>query len=104
MGIEIKREGRQVAMVLSDELTIYTVAETKAALASIFEETSEVEIDLSGVNEMDTAGLQFMLIAKRYPGKAVRFVNHPPAVLRLVDLANLGSALGDPLFIAAERS
>ena len=104
MGIEIKREGRQAAMALSGELTIYTVAEIKAALAGVFENASEVEIDLAGVNEADTAGLQFMLIAKRYPGKTVRFVNHPPAVLRLVDLANLGSALGDPLFIAAERS
>ena len=53
---------------------------------------------------MDTAGLQLMLIAKRYPGKSVQFVNHPPAVLRLVDLANLGSALGDPLYLAAVES
>ena len=45
-----------------------------------------------------------MLIAKRHPGSRVRFVNHPPAVRRLIDLANLGGAFGDPLFIAAIES
>ena len=104
MDIEIRQEGGRVMMALGEELTIYTVAEIKATLSEAFEVSSEIEIDLSRVCEIDTAGLQFMLIAKRCAGKTVRFVNHPPGVLRLVDLANLGSALGDPLYIAAERS
>jgi hypothetical protein len=45
-----------------------------------------------------------MLIAKRNPGKDVRFINHPQSVLRLVDLANLGEVFGDPLFISATGS
>lgn len=104
MGLEVRREGAQAWATLTGELTIYTVAEIKAALAAELSAVDEIEIDLSGVSEMDTAGLQLMLIAKRYPGKALSFVNHPKAVLRLVDLANLGSALGDPLYIAAVES
>ena len=50
----------------------------------------------------DEPGAQ--LIVKRHPGCDVRFVNHSPEILRLVDLANLGGALGDPLFIAASPS
>ena len=38
-----------------------------------------------------------MLMAKRSAGRSVRFVNHSAAVLRLLDLARLGGALGDPL-------
>jgi len=104
MGIEFQRDGTRSSATLTGELTIYTVGELKAALAAELEAVDELEIDLTGVTEMDTAGLQLMLIAKRYPGKTVQFVNHPPAVLRLVDLANLGSALGDPLYLAAVES
>ena len=104
MGIEIRRDGGRAEMALTGELSIYTVAEIKDALAKLLAHADDVEIDLSGISEMDTAGLQLMLIAKRYPGKAVRFVRHSSVVLRLVDLANLGGALGDPLFIAADRS
>lgn len=103
MNIEIDRTGHSASVSLSGELTIYTVAEVKAGLAEAMNSASEIEVDLAGISEMDSAGLQLMLIAKRSPGKAVCFVNHPASVLRLVDLANLGSLLGDPLFISASK-
>ena len=104
MSLELERSGNQARVVLSGELTIYTVGETKAGLAEAMNGADEVEVDLASVTEIDTAGLQLMLIAKRNPDVQLRFVNHPPAVLRLVDLANLGAALGDPLIIAAAES
>jgi len=104
MSIEIKRTGNSARVSLAGELTIYSVTEIKAGLAEAMASAGEIEVDLSGITEMDTAGLQLMLIAKRNPGKAVCFVNHPPAVLRLVDLANLGGLLGDPLFISAIKT
>lgn len=104
MGFDVRREGARASATLTGELTIYTVGEIKVALSAELAVVDEIEIDLTGVNEMDTAGLQFMLIAKRYPGKTLRFTNHSQAVLRLVDLANLGSALGDPLYLAAVES
>lgn len=104
MALDVVREGSPFRATLRGELTIYTVATIKAALSDELVTADAIEIDLSGVTEMDTAGLQWMLIAKRFPGKTVSFVNHPPVVLRLVDLANLGSALGDPLYLAAVES
>ncbi len=101
MGLEVRKDGTHAWAALTGEVTIYTVSEIKAALSRELEGSETIEIDLAGVNEMDTAGLQFMLIAKRYPGKTVHFTNHPPVVLRLVDLANLGGALGDPLLFTA---
>ena len=88
-------------LTLSVEMTIYNAAQIKATLAEAMRAAAEVEVDLSAIADIDTAGLQLMLIAKRHPECRVRFVNHSPEVLRLVDLANLGGALGDPLFIAA---
>ena len=58
-----------------------------------------VEVDLSGVNEIDTAGLQLMLQLKRKCGTRLRLVNHSPAVLQILDLSNLGAQFGDPVVI-----
>ena len=104
MSVDVEMLGKNARVALSGELTIYSAAEIKAAMAEVMGVCSEIEVDLSGITEIDTAGLQLMLIVKRNPGSDVRFVNHPPEVLRLVDLANLGGALGDPLFIAASQS
>ena len=90
-------------LALEGELTIYVAAETKARLANAMLSADRLEIDLSGITEIDTAGLQLMLLAKRNIGKDVVFVNHSPAVLRLLDLANLGSVLGDPLVLSAKE-
>lgn len=104
MSIEVRREGNTARVTLGGELSIYTVAEIKASLADCMEYADQIDVDMFGVTEMDTAGLQLMLIAKRNPGKEVRFVNHPQSVLRLIDLANLAGVLGDPLVISARES
>ena len=104
MNVQVEQTGNSARVKLAGELTIYTAAEVKAALAEVMIKSGQIEVDLSGVTEIDTAGLQLMLIVKRNPESMVRFVNHPASVLRLVDLANLGAALGDPLFISAIES
>jgi anti-sigma B factor antagonist len=101
MSVHVEPLGKSARVMLSGELTIYNVAEIREALAAAMDRCDEIEVDLSAISEIDSAGLQLMLIVKRNPGKAVRFVNHPQSVLRLVDLAHLGEALGDPLFISA---
>ncbi len=85
------------------ELSIYSVAELRTEWLAALHEHDELEIDLGRIEEIDTAGLQLMLMAKRCAGKTVRFVNHADAVLRLLDLANLGGVLGDPLLVADAR-
>lgn len=82
-----------VRVPLSGELTIYTAAEVRATLAEAMARASEIEVDLGEITDIDTAGLQLMLIARRNPRSGVHFVNHSPAVLRLVELANVGAAL-----------
>ena len=104
MSVEVEYTGTSARVMLAGELTIYSAAEVKSALAEAMARASELEVDLSGITEFDSAGLQLMLIVKRHPQSTVRFVGHPPEVLRLVDLAQLGEALGDPLFIAASAA
>jgi len=103
MSIDVKCDGDMARLALSGELNIYTVAEIKATLADCMARAGRIEVDLFGITDVDTAGLQLMLIAKRNPGTEVRFVNHSRCVLRLVDLANLAGVLGDPLVIPARE-
>jgi anti-sigma B factor antagonist len=50
---------------LPGELTIATVAESWTALAADLATGADLELDLSGVVELDTAGLQLLLMAVR---------------------------------------
>lgn len=93
----------ETGAALSGELTIYTASEIKQRCAELLAKRSDLEINLAGVTEIDTAGLQLMLLLKRKPGSDVRFVDHSSPVMRLLDLANLGGALGDPVLIRAAK-
>lgn len=101
MGISITEHAGGCRMQLDGEVNINTAAEIRAALQQAIAEHEDTEVDLGGVEAMDTAGLQLMLMAKRCEGKSVRFVNHSPAVLEVLELANLGQQLGDPLLLRA---
>lgn len=99
MSVQITENEGLCRVSIDGEVTISTVAEIKASLASAVMQHEETEVDLGGVDEMDTAGLQMMLAAKRCDGRKLRFVNHSAAVLHMLDLANLGQQLGDPVLI-----
>lgn len=101
MSYELTLDAGSGVAKLAGELGIYTVAELRTRLQEMLGVVDTIEVDLSGVTEIDTAGLQLMLLAKRQDGKTVRFSNHSAAVIKLVDLANLGKMLGDPMFIGA---
>jgi len=85
---------------LSGELTIYTAGEIKQRFAEL-PAGGTLDVDLSGVSEIDSAGLQLMLLLKKKPDAEIRFVHHSAPVVRLVDLANLAGALGDPMILSA---
>lgn len=85
---------------IAGEMTIYHAAEMKGELLPCLEHGTEAEIDLSEVSEMDTAGFQLLLLAKREAassGKQLRLVAHSPAVLEVLDLFNMVSYFGDPV-------
>lgn len=96
--------GERCCLAIDGEATIYSVAELKAGFAALAPSCAMVEIDLSGVTEIDTAGLQLMLMAKRIEGRNVHFVNHSDVVLQLLEMSNLAGAVGDPLIIAAAEA
>lgn len=104
MAIQIKRKGDFVHVHITEALNIYCATEAKDKLLQSLEKGQEVEVDLSELDELDTAGVQLMLMLKNEAqrlGKNCSFVNHSPAVREVIDLLNLATALGDPVVIPA---
>lgn len=86
---------------LPAELTIFRAAELKQLLLA---EPSALEINLSGVTEIDSAGVQLLMLAKKNAQAAqreLRLVAHSPAVLEVFELLNVAGYFDDPLVMAA---
>ena len=85
------------ALRIEGELSIYRANELKQAL---FDEPRPVEIDLSGVSEIDTVGVQLLMLAKKTAlaqQRELRLVAHSPAVTDVFELLDLAAYFDDPL-------
>ena len=94
-------------LALEADLTIYNVVDAKHRLLDAVRSLKTLELDLSQVGEMDTAGFQLLVLAKREAqrlGRTLRIVAHSPAVLEVLEFYNMVAFFGDPVVIpAAER-
>lgn len=87
---------------LDGDMTIYEAAALKTSLLTALKEAPMLELDLSGIEELDTAGLQLLLLLKQEAqaeGQHVRFIQHSPAVREVLDLCDLAAIFGDPIVI-----
>ena len=93
---------------LTEDLTIYHALEQKNALLAALAGTDDLELDLMHVGEIDTAGLQLLILLKKEAqraGKTISIVAHSQSVRAVIDFCKLAAELGDPLIIpAAEAS
>lgn len=94
-------------LTLEADLTIYNAIDAKHQLLDAVHSLKTLELDLSQVGEMDTAGFQLLVLAKRESqklGRTLRIVAHSPAVLEVLEFYNMVAFFGDPVVIpAAER-
>lgn len=92
--------------VLRGELTIYHAESLRAQLLSRLESGAELEVDLHDVTEVDSAGIQVLMAAKKEAqkrGQDMRLVGHSRPVLELFELLNLSAFFGDPVLLAGAR-
>lgn len=93
-------------LILDGPMTIYNAGDIKAQLMGALSTSSILEIDLSHVNEMDTAGFQLLVMAKRESqrlGHTLRIVAHSQPVRDVIDFYNMDAFFGDPMIIPAEH-
>ena len=92
---------------LAGALTIYTAAQARDEIPARLARHSARVLDLSGVEELDTAGVQLLLWLKRdlaSRGTALALVRHSPAVVEVLDLLKLTTAFGDPILLSPSAS
>jgi anti-sigma B factor antagonist len=84
-------KGRCKAIV-EGNMTIYEAAVDKQVLLGALAKAKELEVDVSSLGEMDTAGLQLLILAKRESlkaGSVMRLVGDNPAVRDVLDTYNM---------------
>jgi anti-sigma B factor antagonist len=93
---------------LVGELNIYSAATVRAELLQTLESRQQLEVDLEGVEDFDTAGVQILLVLKTEAArqnKAINFVKHSVAVWEVLELLHLVGELGDssPVMASQEK-
>jgi anti-anti-sigma factor len=89
---------KAIQLAIAGELSIFVAADLRQQLLDAFDTGAEVEVDLSRVSEVDSAGVQLLLAAQRESlarNKPLRFVGHSAVVVDLLELLNLAELLGD---------
>ncbi|HET6718930.1 MAG TPA: STAS domain-containing protein [Rhodocyclaceae bacterium] len=89
-------------LTLLQDMTIYHALEQKTLLLDALAEGRTLELDLSQVGAIDTAGLQLLLLIKREAGRAgkqLKLTGHSPSVRELIEFTQLAAHFGDPMVI-----
>ena len=92
-----------ISFRIDGEFTIYRAAELAAALKAALAAPSDggaFEIDLSEVTEMDSAGVQLLLAARRSAqesGRGLRVAPRSPAVDEVLGLLQLSAHFGEAI-------
>lgn len=93
-----------VTLHLDGALCIYNALENKQRVMDALYATSSLELDLSRVEEIDSAGFQLLALAKRESqklGKTLVLVAHSNPVREVIEFYNMQSFFGDPVIIPA---
>jgi anti-sigma B factor antagonist len=83
------------------EMTIYNASDWKQQLLSLFAQQGEIEVDLSGIAEIDSAGLQLLIMIKKEAlaqGRKLRLTNFSHPVSEALELCGFDKDLEGPQF------
>ena len=105
VSVERKRGGL-CRIALDGEMTIYAAQALKDELLAPLAQCETAELDLSGVSDIDSAGLQLLILAKtetQTRGKTLSITGHSPAVLEILELCDLEGFFGDNVLIHSQE-
>lgn len=107
MVVVSEMEAGKCQLRVEGDMTIYTAAELKNELISCIGKAQCWELDLSQVNEMDSAGLQLLILLKREAAKRgaqLALTAHSHAVTEVIDTFSMASYFGDPIVLQEQRT
>lgn len=97
-----EQDDKKCSALLKGELTIYQAAAFKDQLMAILHDKRALEIDLAQVTELDTAGVQLLMLAKitrESAGLPFSLTHHSAAVVNVFELLGLAGWFNDPIVI-----
>jgi anti-sigma B factor antagonist len=103
MHIEQEKKGSVTTLKISGDMTIYHAQELKSALLDALSDCEELEINLAEVSDMDTAGFQLLVMAKRSAlaaDKQLTLTAHSPVVIEVLDTYHMAAYFGDPMILS----
>lgn len=83
------KDGDEVTVAVAGRFDYRVYDSFKASYASV-KENSQINVDLSNTEYMDSSALGMLLMLREHVGKAanILLVNPPPDVLRVLSIAN----------------
>lgn len=99
--IENSHSGRRLH--LEGDITVYSACGFRDAVLAAVPTAGELEVDLSGVREIDSVGLQILLQLKNRHANAIRFTNHSPAVRQVLTLSRIAADFDDLVVRSSSR-
>jgi anti-anti-sigma regulatory factor len=106
MSQESRVNKEVLLMSIQVEMTTSNVSMMKEGILTLSSLAQEIEIDLSHVTRIDSAGLQLLMLAKLVAwenNRAVRFTGHSKAVTDAMAQADLSIFFGDPIFTSSSQ-
>ena len=97
----------QAALRLDGALTIYEAAEARDQLGPALDRQPALQLNLAGLEELDSAGVQLLVWLKqeaRRRSRTLALCAHSPAVVEVFDLLQVAGLFGDPILIAPSAS
>lgn len=98
MNVKVEKAGGLTRFSIDGDMTIYHAGELKKSIfenlqgAEPLQGAEAVEFDLNAVSDMDTAGVQLLMLALREAKaghKSVKITAHSNATKKIFDLYNL---------------
>jgi anti-sigma B factor antagonist len=100
MHVDIEELNNFCVVELKGGVTLSYAIELKDVLLESIANHPDIEVRLNDINEIDTAGVQMLWLAKRearQSNKTLRYVDHSPVVAELLQIYNLIEVFADPL-------
>ncbi len=100
--LDINQTKQGVNVTICAELTIYSAAQLKDELLALLRTSPIVNVNLAQVSDIDTSGLQILIMMKNEADilqHDVNFIEHSASVLNVFELMNMVRFFGDPLVL-----
>ena len=100
--LEYRESGGRGIVEINDDMTIYNASELRKGLLPLLKKPLDLVIDLHGVRDIDSAGIQLLVLAKRTRAAGnlkLSLEGHSECVMNALETLGLVAYFGDPVVI-----